>query len=379
MKNIIIVVPSLVGGGAERISINIANNLDYNKFNVTIVSCTGENEYKGFINSNVCIKYLNMKSMKTSIFKLSKILQSCEPDIVICMMEHTYLFTLIAKKMSKVNSKIILAIHNNYENLLKYSTTNIKTKTLHYIYKWTKIYNYSDKIIFVSKDCYLNFKKIFNIKEDKGIVIYNPVIYDEINILKEEIVELDENYRYILSVGRLAKQKDYITMLKSINYIINELNIKDIKLIIVGKGELEDELKSIAKQLKLDNNVIFWGFETNPYKLMSKCEVFVLSSIYEGLPTVLIEAMYCGAIPISTDCDSGPREIIDNGIDGYLVAVGDYKAIADKIVQVLYYNDDMSNSKLSYNAYVKGNKFHVDKIIVEYENIINSLIEDKNV
>lgn len=372
MKKIMIVLPSLCGGGAERVTLNIANNLNIDKFNVTIVSCTGKNEYKGFVNENLNIVNLNKKKVSKCIFDLKSLIKSKQPDIVLCVMEHMYLVTLISKILSKVKCKIILATHNNYSSSIINSTNKLKTSLLDCIFKILKPYKYCDKILFVSKGSYKDFKNIFNIDNNKCKVIYNPVIFDSIESLKDDNVNLDEKFRYILSIGRLTKQKDHKTLIKSIDYIVNNLNIKNIRLIIVGKGELEEELKRQCEELNLNQYILFWGFENNPFKLMNKCDIFVLSSIYEGLPTVLIEAMNCGAIAISTDCPSGPNEIIDDGVNGYLVNVGDYIGIANKIVEVL--NQESSiNSRMRNLAILKSKDFHVRLITKEYEELFMEL------
>jgi glycosyltransferase involved in cell wall biosynthesis len=133
-------------------------------------------------------------------------------------------------------------------------------------------------------------------------------------------------------VGRLTEAKDFGTLIKAFAEV---LKVKDCRLVILGEGEKRRELESLIESLNLVNKISMPGFVDNPYKYMRQASVFVLSSKWEGLPNVLIEAMACGTPLVATDCPSGPNEILQNGEYGLLVSVGDKDKMAEAILQQL--------------------------------------------
>jgi len=169
------------------------------------------------------------------------------------------------------------------------------------------------------------------------IVLKNPLISESIFSLMEEPVDhnwFNNNCRIILAVGRLVYQKDYPTLFKAFQIVIKQ--IPNAKLFILGEGEEMNDLKLLAEQLNLSDKIYFAGFVKNPYKYMHKCDVYVLSSKNEGMPGSLILAMACGAPCISTDCRSGPSELIyKDQSNGILVNVGDSVQMAGVIIKIL--------------------------------------------
>ena len=166
---------------------------------------------------------------------------------------------------------------------------------------------YADKITVVSKvlknDLIINHKA----KNNKIYPIYNFVDQEKIdNSIKENN---NHSKNTIITVGRLTNQKGHLALIHSFQYVVKE--IKNAQLIILGQGPLEDKIKEEIKKLHLEKNIKLIGYQKNPYIYMKKSTIFVLSSFYEGMPNVILEAMYCGLPIISTDCKSGPREIIE--------------------------------------------------------------------
>jgi glycosyltransferase involved in cell wall biosynthesis len=167
-------------------------------------------------------------------------------------------------------------------------------------------------------------------------MLYNPVITPDVR--KRACAPLDHPWfapdqpPVILAVGRLTKQKDFPTLIRSFAQVRQNV---PARLLILGEGVDRDELEALVRQLGLQDDVSLPGFVDNPYAYMHRAGLFVLSSRWEGLPTVLIEALYCGRPVIATDCPSGPREILANGRFGALVPVGDVEALSRAIVDGL--------------------------------------------
>ncbi len=166
--------------------------------------------------------------------------------------------------------------------------------------------------------------------------IYNPTLTREISEKAQAPIDHPwlpvASLPVLLSVGRLVPQKDFTTLLKAFAQV---RRTHPARLIILGEGRERPKLESLASELGIAEDISLPGFEPNPYAFMSQASLFVLSSAWEGLPNVLIEALSCGCPIVSTDCPSGPQEILDNGTFGSLVPVGDEKSLAQAIIQTL--------------------------------------------
>lgn len=365
-KKILIYMFNLAGGGAERTIVNLINNINKEIFEVIlIIGSNQNNDYINLVDNRIKIIYLNSDRRKKNILKISKIIRYEKPDILFSTLNINNITIILAKILSLKRVPIVVRETNNRTAAGGVSLIN---RIITYI-----LYNYfSSNIISLSNGVKEDLVKSFKIKNKKIKVIYNPVDLDKIYKLKnEEILDLkkEENEKLIISVGRLAEQKDYFTLLKAFKIV--EKNLKS-KLLILGKGPQEQLLKDKCYELNIEEKVVFMGFNDNPYKYMKNSDVFVLSSKWEGFGHVIVEAMATGIPVISTDCKSGPAEIINNNKYGILVPVGDYKKMANEIQNIL------TNNELAQKYIEKGNyrkeKFNVSSIVKEYEKIFLSLI-----
>jgi glycosyltransferase involved in cell wall biosynthesis len=195
-------------------------------------------------------------------------------------------------------------------------------------------------------------------------VIYNPVITPDLRINSQMPLEhpwfnLGEP-PVILAVGSLTAQKDFPTLLKA---FVQLRKIRNARLLILGEGEERTAIEALVKQLGLEQDVSLPGFVVNPYPYMFRAPVFVLSSKWEGLPTVVIEALFCGTLIVSTDCPSGPREILQDGQYGQLVPVGDSVNMAQAIENVLA-------GKMPHPPRECWKPFELDTVIDQYVNLL---------
>jgi glycosyltransferase involved in cell wall biosynthesis len=198
-----------------------------------------------------------------------------------------------------------------------------------------RFYPWSDYIIGNSSGVANDLVQVIGLPSDRIRVLYNPVITPKVREKARAPVNhpwFESGDPILLAVGRFTKQKDFPTLIRSFAKVHRN---RQARLFILGEGPNRPELEALVRQLGLEAEVAMPGFVENPYGYMSKASVFVLSSRWEGLPTVLIEAMYAGAPVVATDCPSGPREILKDGAYGKLVPVGDADALAKAILSTL--------------------------------------------
>lgn len=372
MKKILIVQETLVGGGAERVLVDILDKFDYSEYDVELLLLRNQGVYLNNINKNVKVKSIfGDFSIKKGInkkisWKLYNIIlmffhkiiinkyMDKKYDVIIGFLEG--LSSLLVSEYNKSNAKKILWVHND---LKKLKTITFRVDK--------EIYNKVDKIICVSRDSRKSLIELYPEIEEKVEVIYNFINLDNIrNKSKETIEEIKINKRYLIGIGRLNKQKRFDVMIKAFKILIDQGF--DIELIILGEGEEEKNIMELINKLLLQNHVKILGFKSNPYKYIKNAEIFVMSSDFEGLPVVMCESLVLGKPIVSTNC-TGPSELLDNGKYGILTPCDNYILLSEKIKYLLE-NDE----KLKYysNMSLERSKiFDEDKAISEIYKLIN--------
>lgn len=364
-KKLLFVVASLGGGGAERAMVNLINYLDKDKYDINIVIFEDKRDYRKDLPSAVkvvCLDKRNRWDFFKLIMRLKKIMRVYEPDIVISLVFYFNIVTVLASLQSKRKFKLLLCEHS-------YPRKYLSKTRLGWLKKWLMNLTYprADLIITVSKGIEKVIKEDFHIQPEKIKTVYNPIpLGDIIGKSQEGAVHpffSIGDVRIIIGIGRLIELKRFDRLLRVFSTVSEEK--ENVYLIILGEGKLREELEVLSSRLKISERVDFVGFKENPHAWMSQADIFVLSSDYEGLPMVLIEAMACGVPVVSTDCPSGPGEIITNGKNGILVPLADEKSMAEAILTLL------KNEKLRKNFSEEGRKraedFRVEKIVKQYE------------
>jgi len=284
-----------------------------------------------------------------SLPKLVSYFNKKKPDVVFSYLQGVT--PLLAKCLSHHKFKLIVSIQGLPSFLAKEET--IKTYP---VYKkieneirkfvWKRLYKNADYIITLTENTKINLEKFLNTKNIKYIP--NPIINEEEILRKANEPLKDELFiknEYILGVGRLSVQKDFATLIKAFK-IVSE-KFPDLKLIILGEGELKKKLERLIDELELINRVILYGFVDNPFNILKNAKVFVLSSLWEDQGHALVEAAYLKIPCVSTKCPSGQEELLSYGKAGYLCNIGDENDMADKIIQALK-NDNKEKIELAY-------------------------------
>lgn len=328
MKNILIVNDSLVHGGAEKAALSLANSFIGYGYNVDLIACIDEIHFD--IPKNVTLHKLDFKKSFLDYtrysLKLRKLIKAIEKN-------RNMKFDLILVNLQKA-TKLMRFYKKSHVFHIIHSTLSqsaFKNKNRFNIYlkkkRLQKIYN-NLNIITVSNGVKDDFLNNLQIKPKSIQTIYNLIDKDEIKILGNKNINL-EIKDYVVHIGRLDRVKRHDILLEA----FKKSNL-DTKLVFVGDGEQKENIISKIKELKLEEKVILTGFQKNPYPYIKNAKLLVLSSEYEGLPTVLIESLFLKTPVISTNCLSGPSEILKGDLQKYLVEVNDIDALSKKMIEV---------------------------------------------
>ena len=358
--HIAFVIPDVKGGGAQKMMINLANEFAARNFRVDLVLFNKEGTYLDNINDNVTIHNFNKPRTAASISSLKNYIKQEEPDILISALFHVNIATIIARLLcGKTKTRLIVSERNHLSCRLSempFLQRFLLMRSVKFLYP------YADKIIGISEGVRKDLLELIKPKERSFIkTIYNPVITEEFDqMLEQEVrsVFKDDDSLKLVTSGRLVLQKDYPTLLKALA-IYNE-KYGSAQLAILGDGILKQEMEILAKTLNVSDKVYFLGFVENSLAHMRQADMFVISSAWEGFCNVIVEALYCGLKVVSTDCRSGPAEILEYGQYGGLVDVGDAHEFASRIDDINreeYYPDHQKRRALEFTAPKKADEF----------------------
>lgn len=316
----------LEGGGAERVMLNIATGMSARGHSVDLVLVEASGAFLRDVPREVRVVELGTRRTARSVRALARYVRSSGTPSVISALHHANLALLIAKKLYRLPVRAVPTVHNTL-SVERDHARSLKVRLQHVFMRIG--YRWADRIVAVSDATARDFTRSTGIGGERVVSIYNPVITDEIFAKSREPVDhpwlREDGPPVVLAVGRLHPQKDYATLLTAFAELRRH---REARLIILGEGEERSRLERLAVELGVAEHVSLPGFVSNPYAYMGRACLFVLSSRWEGLPTVLIEALALGARLVSTDCPSGPHEILQGGELGDLVPVGDPPALA---------------------------------------------------
>lgn len=363
-EHIALFIPSLRGGGAERVWLKLSNGFAEKGNKVDLIAAKAEGPYLKYISPKVRLIDLNTSRVLLSLIPLVRYLLTTKPSILISAMNHSNIVALLAKYLAFTSTPVVISVRNHFSTQYL-NVSGIDNNLIPVLARF--LYPHADGIIAVSEGVADDLSKALSLSQKSIQTIYNPIVTPDLQQKSQAIPKhpLLVNSNFILSVGRLTKQKDFPTLIKAFSKVRCKF---DIHLIILGEGEERSVLEEMLQEMNLTNCVHLPGFADNPYLFMAHAKAFVLSSCWEGLPGVLIEAMAIGTPVVSTNCKSGPNEILDNGKYGCLVPVGDSDELAKAIIETL-------NNPLSKNALKKrASYFSEEKIIDQYLSYIYEMV-----
>jgi N-acetylgalactosamine-N,N'-diacetylbacillosaminyl-diphospho-undecaprenol 4-alpha-N-acetylgalactosaminyltransferase len=382
LKKVTLFINSLTSGGAERVLSIIATELVAQNIEVNLLCIEEDNAYA--LPTEIKITYLSSLTKRDSnlkkfiylpylAYRVKKYTQKNQTTLIQSHIYRANFINILAKLLgAKHQVQVVEVISINYLTDGSFSK-KINFLLIKYLYK------YADLVIFKAEKMKEEFLKIFP-KINQYKVINNPYNIQKVQKLAQEEVHdfnFDANKKYIITVGRLTSQKRHSTLIEALVHLD-----ENIELIIIGEGELEEKLQETIKQNSVQNRVHLLGKKVNPFKYIKHSNIFVLASQSEGFPNVLVEAMICNTPVISTDCISGPREILapnteinfqlKEGIElarnGILYPIDDQQSLI-KAINILL-NDKEQQQTYRQNGLEKSSEYTLEKIIEQYKEIL---------
>lgn len=366
-KRLTIFLPALYGGGAERTMLNLAQGIAGRGHKVDLVLAQAEGPYLAQIPESVRLvdlgegKIANQKRTLTRLPSLIRYLRVERPDAMLSALSRANIVAICASRLAGKPRRVVV----NQQNTVSQDAPNFPDRLGRQAPRLAKyIYRWADYVVGVSQGVVDDLVQSVGVPEHLVKVIFNPGITPELRKKAQE--RLDHPWfqpgepPVIIAVGRLSKQKDFPNLLKAFAEVHQT---RKVRLLILGEGDQRKSLQELAAQLGVEQDFALPGFVENPYPYIVNGSVFVLSSLWEGLPTVLVEALYCGPPIVATDCPSGPREILQNGKFGRLVPVADHEALAKAI-------GDALDGKISRPPIESWQPYDLETVVDQYVDLL---------
>lgn len=357
-------VPSLNVGGAQRVTVTVANGLSERGYEVDLIVAYHEGGFREEVSTDVSVvdletPHVPVIGLAASVPQLGAYLRRQSPEMIFSQMTHANGICLLTHLITGSDAITVPTIHNTL-GIRKAPKQRIMERVT------KQLSGRADQFVAVSEGVAESAVDCLGVERDRVSVLYNPIPVSEIRERARAPVDHrwieSAHHDVVLSVGRLEPQKDLQTLLRAFKVISKRR--PDARAIFVGQGSQREELEGLAERLGIADVVSFPGYVENPYGYMAGASVLAMSSIYEGLPTVLIEALACGCPVVSTDCPSGPREILSDGEYGRLVGVGEDEELAEAILATL--GEPPSSETLVGRA----RDFAPETVLDEYESFV---------
>ncbi len=374
LKSVLFVLPSREIGGAETKLFELLSGLS--GIRKILLTHRAVADYYSGLDINIytfedhgCHKPLPVSPLKTIRYAkaIAKTSRRESSSCLIGIMHTGSFYVSAARDIFRINSPYIGTIEGNitaYFDSEERSPTVIEKSLLWYLL------NRPSLLVVPSEGVRNDLRNSFGIAQEKIRVIYNGIDITKVQEAARKQADITDGYRgkTILTSCRLNSQKDFLTLLKAFKTVKEKV---DSRLIIVGDGELKEEIVGHAKNLGIEGDLTLTGFQQNPFTFMKTADVSVLSSFFEGFGNVIVESMALGTPVVATDCPSGPSEIIQHGISGFLVPVRDHKGMADAILRIL--TVEKTRNTLVQHGLERAEHFRVDRMIEKFTGIIEKV------
>lgn len=327
-EHLAFLVPELGKGGAERAVANLASELARRGRKVSVLTLRAGGAYEAMLHPDVALINLDLASARRVIGPLAKAVRAYRIDAVFTVLFHLDLYTLVSRLIYGWKAKVILCFQNTPSVVARESASRSE-RLLMRLYR--VLGRRADQFFAISQGVGDDAAEFFGIDTAAIRVISNPIV--DPSAPPPSPIDLKALFdkppaSILVASGRLTKQKDYPTLLAALAQL---RATRDVGLVVLGEGELKEALETRVAELNLTDHIRFVGFQTRPLDWMAGADLFVLSSLWEGLANVVVEALWVGLPVVSTDCPYGPAEILVGGQFGRLVPISDPAALAKAI------------------------------------------------
>jgi glycosyltransferase involved in cell wall biosynthesis len=397
---------NLSGGGAQRVILNLASGFASRGYVVDLLVCKMRGELKDRVPPNVNLAELGSTSSLRGVLAASGVDPGCllpalgmfastgrlpgtfkslraiiqylearQPQALLSALPKSNINAVLAGRSCGGATRIAVGVHVNYSAQSRLAKHENEILENYWLALMRRYYPQADVVIAVSRGAEKDVSESLGLPRERVTSVYNPIAIRDIRVLSEAVPDHPwlraDGAPVILGMGRFAAQKNFPLLLEAFARVRQQ---RDVRLVVLGgdvtsdnQRRLREALIAQARRLGVETDFDMPGFVDNPFAFLNRAAVFVLSSDHEGFGNVLVEALLCGCPVVSTDCPSGPAEILDNGKYGELVPVGDAGKLADAICRTL----DAPKDKDLLRA--RGSEFSVEKAVDNYRRI---LLED---
>ena len=327
-----IYIPNLGPGGAQPVMIGLANEFKRRGIETHLIANTAAGFWREAIDPKITLHDLKAPNAFSALFKLSGLLRAKRPKVVLSAMTHANLVAILARLIGFSEAKVVISEHHACS---KWLAGLRRSRRIIFSRLIPLVYPRADGIVAVANAAADDLSAVIQVPRERINVIYNaapdqPAI-DDLSPPSHPWFQ-SPGPPLMLAAGRLEPQKDFANLVRAFAILRRG---RPARLMILGEGRQRDELQALAETLGIAGDVCLMGQVSSALPYMKHAALFVLSSRFEGFPVVLVEALACGTPVVSTDCESGPREILLNSTIGHLVPVGNAEALAEAMAKAL--------------------------------------------
>jgi glycosyltransferase involved in cell wall biosynthesis len=365
-QRVSIFLPTLAGGGAERAMLHLAQGFAQQGLKTDLVVAVAEGAYLEMLPPGVNLVNLHAKTpvVLSKTLALRNYLRQAQPDVLFSALDILSSATW-ARRWAGTQTRVVMCVQTHLSQQFRDHQPLIGGKIRPQFVRW--FYPWADEIVAASQGVAIDVAQIANLPVEDIRVVYNPVLTPEVRLkMKAPIAHpwfAPGQPPVVLGVGRLVTQKDFLTLIRAFALLRQQ---RPARLMILGEGGERPKLEALIQDLGVTADVALPGFVENPYAYMAQASVFALSSIFEGFGNVVAEALATGTPVVSTDCESGPAEILADGEYGILVPMRDPAALATAIATTL---DRPPNPDTLRQ---RAEEFSMETITQNYLQIINN-------
>jgi glycosyltransferase involved in cell wall biosynthesis len=360
-RKVLFLIPSLTGGGAERVFTTLLRHLDRTRFEPQLAALEVKGAYAQDVPYDVVIHNLNVSRVRYALPHIIMLIWKTRPTTVISTLGHLNIALAMCKRLLPHRVRVVIREAVVVSALLPEETQHLRLWT--WLYRCS--YRQADKVICLSDSMLEDMVNSFGLPRGKMVRIYNPVDIDRV---REQAARGINPYTapgpHLVAAGRLTRQKGFDLLLDAMPIVLQ--SFPTARLTILGEGVLRATLEEQSRGLGIENAVSFTGFEQNPWRYLKNADVFVLPSRYEGLPNVMLEALALETPVIATDCPGAIREVHEATSGISLVPMENPKALADAVIKVCSSAKNTNSLRVSR---VDLRKFSLQHVVLEYSSL----------